>query len=677
MGNGARRRRWMPHTRPVGRSDDDRAGERVRAASRRTAAAQGGTQGPHRPPVLHDAGRRPGRGAGLGDPHRRHHRRGRQGHLRAEGRRGPQELVAARHQRGRVEVLPRPAGHAAARDLGPPAGRAGGPHHRRLGPQGRLLRHRGRRRGLRGRARPPRLPAEDELQLARSGSTWASRSTRSARPASSTRSSDSMDSILRLAHTEGMLFKYGSGTGSNLSRIRSSKEYLSGGGEASGPVSFMRGFDAFAGVIKSGGKTRRAAKMVILDVDHPDIEEFVGCKANEEKKAWALIEAGYDGGFNVHGGAYDSVFFQNANHSVRVTDAFMHAVVDDAEWPLLARTNGKPLDAGPRPQADAPDLRRRLALRRPGAPVRHHRERLAHLPGDGAHQRLQPVLRVHVPRRQRLQPGVAEPHALPLHRRRLRRRVLPPRRGPDHPGAGDPGLQLAATPPRPSARTARTTVPSGSATPTWAPSSWPPASPTTPTGGRATAAAITAVMTGEAYAQSARIAAHKGPFNGFERNRAPFLSVMRKHAAAVDQIDAGLVAPELRRRRPPGLGRRGRAGHPARLPERAGHRARAHRHHRLHDGLRHHRHRARHRAREVQEAGGRRHAQDREQHGPAGAAADRLLHRRDRLRSSSTSTRWRPSRGPPGSATSTCPSSTAPSSRRTAAAPSTTWGTSG
>ena len=145
---------------------------------------------------------------------------------------------------------------------------------------------------------------------------------------------DSMDSILKLAHTEGMLFKYGSGAGSNLSKIRSSKERLSGGGEASGPVSFMRGFDAFAGVIKSGGKTRRAAKMVILDADHPDIVEFVTCKADEEKKAWALIDAGYDGGFNVKGGAYDSVFFQNANHSVRVTDAFMRAVVEDREWAL-------------------------------------------------------------------------------------------------------------------------------------------------------------------------------------------------------------------------------------------------------------------------------------------------------------------------------------------------------
>jgi ribonucleoside-diphosphate reductase alpha chain len=143
---------------------------------------------------------------------------------------------------------------------------------------------------------------------------------------------DTMDSILGLAKTEGMLFKFGSGTGSNLSSIRSSKEPLAGGGTASGPVSFMRGYDAFAGVIKSGGKTRRAAKMVILNTDHPDITEFINCKADEERKAWALIDAGYDGSFNVRGGAYDSVFFQNANHSVRVTDEFMRAVLDDREW---------------------------------------------------------------------------------------------------------------------------------------------------------------------------------------------------------------------------------------------------------------------------------------------------------------------------------------------------------
>src|ERR1051326_8391597 len=155
---------------------------------------------------------------------------------------------------------------------------------------------------------------------------------------------DTMDSILELAKTEGRLFKYGSGTGTNLSPIRSSKELLAGGGTASGPVSFMKGYDAFAGVIKSGGKTRRAAKMVILNVDHPDILDFIRCKSEEEKKAWALIDAGYDGGFNVPGGAYDSVFYQNANHSVRATDEFMRAVLEDKRWTTKAILNGRPMD---------------------------------------------------------------------------------------------------------------------------------------------------------------------------------------------------------------------------------------------------------------------------------------------------------------------------------------------
>jgi ribonucleoside-diphosphate reductase alpha chain len=155
---------------------------------------------------------------------------------------------------------------------------------------------------------------------------------------------DTMESILGLARTEGMLFKFGSGTGSNLSNIRSSKEPLAGGGTASGPVSFMRGYDAFAGVIKSGGKTRRAAKMVILNSDHPDVVEFIHCKADEEKKAWALIDAGYDGAFNVRGGAYDSVFFQNANHSVRVTDEFMRAVLEDREWQTRYVLSGEPCE---------------------------------------------------------------------------------------------------------------------------------------------------------------------------------------------------------------------------------------------------------------------------------------------------------------------------------------------
>jgi ribonucleoside-diphosphate reductase alpha chain len=152
---------------------------------------------------------------------------------------------------------------------------------------------------------------------------------------------DSMESILDLAKTEGMLFKYGSGTGSNLSVLRSSREPLAGGGTASGPVSFMRGFDSFAGVIKSGGKTRRAAKMVMLNIDHPDIEHFIRCKAEEEKKAQVLIGAGYPAGFDTEGGAYDSIQYQNANHSVRVSDDFMRAVEDDGWWDTRVVTTGE------------------------------------------------------------------------------------------------------------------------------------------------------------------------------------------------------------------------------------------------------------------------------------------------------------------------------------------------
>jgi ribonucleoside-diphosphate reductase alpha chain len=150
---------------------------------------------------------------------------------------------------------------------------------------------------------------------------------------------DSLDSILTLAKTEGMLFKWGSGTGTNLSPLRSSTEGLSGGGTASGPLSFMKGFDAFAGVIKSGGKTRRAAKMVILNIDHPDIIDFIDCKAKEEAKAWSLVQAGYDGS-SPDSEAYSSIFFQNANNSVRVTDDFMYAVVRDTDFSTKAIRDG-------------------------------------------------------------------------------------------------------------------------------------------------------------------------------------------------------------------------------------------------------------------------------------------------------------------------------------------------
>lgn len=151
---------------------------------------------------------------------------------------------------------------------------------------------------------------------------------------------DDMRSIMQLATTESMLFKGGSGTGSNLSNLRSSQEYLGGSnGKSSGPVSFMRGYDAFAGIVKSGGKTRRAAKMVILNIDHPDIQEFIACKVKEERKAKTLVQAGYDGSIN--GEAYSSIFFQNANNSVRVTDEFMKAVEQGIQWATKEVTTGE------------------------------------------------------------------------------------------------------------------------------------------------------------------------------------------------------------------------------------------------------------------------------------------------------------------------------------------------
>src|SRR3954452_10741267 len=152
---------------------------------------------------------------------------------------------------------------------------------------------------------------------------------------------DSLESILDLAKTEGMLFKWGSGTGSNLSALREEDAILSGGGRASGPLSFMKGFDAFAGVIKSGGKTRRAAKMVILNADHPDVEKFIWCKAKEEKKAHTLVEAGYDS--SLDGDAYSSIFFQNANNSVRATDEFMQAAMQDQDYWTKSRVSGQPV----------------------------------------------------------------------------------------------------------------------------------------------------------------------------------------------------------------------------------------------------------------------------------------------------------------------------------------------
>ena len=165
-----------------------------------------------------------------------------------------------------------------------------------------------------------------------------------------------MDSILDWIRREGVIFRGGSGSGVNLSRLRSSKEQLSKGGHASGPVSFMRGADASAGTIKSGGKTRRAAKMVVLDVDHPDVEEFIWCKAREERKARVLEQAGYD--MSLDSPDWASIQYQNANNSVRVTDAFMEAVARASDWNLTARTDGTVVETRRGARAAAADRRR-------------------------------------------------------------------------------------------------------------------------------------------------------------------------------------------------------------------------------------------------------------------------------------------------------------------------------
>ena len=249
---------------------------------------------------------------------------------------------------------------------------------------------------------------------------------------------DTMESILDWNTKEGMIFRGGSGSGINLSNIRGSMEPLAKGGTASGPVSFMRGADSWAGTIKSGGKTRRAAKMVVLDIDHPDIREFIWCKAKEEDKAAALRDAGFD--MSIDGDGFYSIQYQNANNSVRVTDEFMRAVEEDGELaPDLAhhRRADRRAAVVPARELMQRDRRSRLALRRPGRAVRHHDQPLAHLPRERAHQRLEPLQRVHARRRLGLQPGVAEPDEVPPRRRHARRASLRARRRHRAARAGD------------------------------------------------------------------------------------------------------------------------------------------------------------------------------------------------------------------------------------------------
>jgi ribonucleoside-diphosphate reductase alpha chain len=355
---------------------------------------------------------------------------------------------------------------------------------------------------------------------------------------------DTMESILELVKTEGMLFKFGSGTGTNLSVLRSSKETLAGGGTASGPVSFMRGYDSFAGSIKSGGTTRRAAKMVILNADHPDILEFVNCKAEEEKKAWALIEAGFEAGFNVPGGAYDSVQFQNANHSVRVTDEFMSAVEEDADWLTHAVTDGRPLDRYQGREIWKAIAEAAWICGDPGLQFDTTIQDWNCVPNSGRINATNPCSEfVFV--------DDTACNLLSLNLMKFQ----------DAEGRFDVDKFQHAVD---LCFTAQEILVSNASYPT--PAIAKNSERLRPLGlgyanlgallmslglaydsdeGRRYAGGITAIMTGRAYAQSSRMAAVKGPFADFEQNREAMLGVMAKHRAAAHVLPSGGIADDV------------------------------------------------------------------------------------------------------------------------------------
>jgi len=357
---------------------------------------------------------------------------------------------------------------------------------------------------------------------------------------------DSMESILDLAKTEGMLFKYGSGTGSNLSVLRSSTEALAGGGTASGPVSFMRGFDSFAGVIKSGGKTRRAAKMVILNIDHPDITHFIRCKADEERKAHTLIAAGYPSGFDTEGGAYESIQYQNANHSVRVTDEFMRAVEDDGWWETRAVTTGDVLH-----RFRARELMRMMAESTwvcgdPGIQYDttinrwHTCKNTARINAsnpcseymflDDTACNLSSLNLLRFVREDGGFDATAFRHAVDV-------MILAQEIVVDFSHYPTPRIAANSHDYRPLglgyANLGALLMASGL--------------PYDSAEGRAYAAAVTALMCGEAYLQSARIAEAMGPFPGYPVNREPMLEVVGMHRDAAHRLPARGVPGELRR----------------------------------------------------------------------------------------------------------------------------------
>ncbi len=357
---------------------------------------------------------------------------------------------------------------------------------------------------------------------------------------------DTLESILDLAKTEGMLFKWGSGTGTNLSSLREEDAILSGGGRASGPLSFMKGFDAFAGVIKSGGKTRRAAKMVVLNVDHPDVKDFIWCKAKEERKAWTLVEAGYDA--SIDGEAYGSIFFQNANNSVRVTDEFMDAVRKDADWWTRSVVSGQPKD-----RYKARDLLRQIA-------------EATHQCGDPGMQFDTTVNRWH-PCKNTARINASNPcseymfldnSACNLASLNLMKFVTTTgqfdveafRHAVDTVIlAQEIIVDNASYPTAKIAENSHNFRPLGLGYANLGALLMSMGVAYDSNQGRDTAAAITAIMCGQAYLTSARAAGScaggMGPFPGYEVNREPFLEVIRMHRDAVGHINKANISDGL------------------------------------------------------------------------------------------------------------------------------------
>ena len=355
---------------------------------------------------------------------------------------------------------------------------------------------------------------------------------------------DSMESILELVKTEGMLFKFGSGTGTNLSVLRSSNEQLSGGGTASGPVSFMKGYDSFAGSIKSGGTTRRAAKMVILNADHPDVVDFIRSKAEEEKKAWALIEAGYNAGFNVPGGAYDSVQFQNANHSVRVTNEFMEAVVEDKEWQTRAVVDGRVINT-----YKARNLWREIAEAAwicgdPGLQFDTTIQDWNVVPNTGRINATNPCSEFVF--LDDTACNLLSLNLMKFQNEAGRFDVQRFQRAVDICFTGQEILVSNASYPTPAiGKNSEALRPLGLGYANLGALLMSMGLAYDSDEGRRFAGAITAIMTGEAFAQSARMAQVKGPFAQFAKNREPMLHVMEKHRHASYQMSTSPESAEV------------------------------------------------------------------------------------------------------------------------------------